>query len=210
MLRFAINTFINVYYVDLLILNILLAAIASVVEILVFDAVWWHVPLQIVPAVSLAVLGRLLQRVPGKPLGRAGLVFKLWLHRAGEDWMRPLAIAVILPLCTIPYDYVIQHPALSANEQFPIGIIWSTAYIVLALHVIECIGLFFDQPSCEFKLFGLHSACAIGCIIIASFDVVVFTRSYYIVPFGLASLAFLFCTGRLFKYLLGVEKVKPQ
>lgn len=204
MLRPLIVLFVNFYYNDLIGINILLGVAAFLYEFFVANTEWWHFLVQLPIALILSTLGRWPQRRLDSTSG--GRPFMLLLRHRDDDWMWPLLVSFVLSVCTLGYNQRVHYPSMPVSGLFPIGMVRTMVIMfIVSLVVIECVGYYWAQPSCTFKLFGLHSLSRILTTLVCAVDMVAFSSGYAPVLTGLAMLIGLFLAGRLFKWLFAVS-----
>lgn len=198
MLRPLILLFLNFYYVDLLVFNVLIGSGTFLYVFFVDEVPWWHFLIQLPIAIGLALFGRWPQRRLDGTAGRPALLF---LNRRGDDWTRPLLVVLVLSVCTLGYNQRIHHPASPVSHLFPIGIARSLVIIELVSFFVECIGYYLAQPSCTFKLLGVHSMARLLLLLLHAVDMVAFANAYASVLTALGMFIALFAVGQLFKWL---------
>ena len=194
MLLSTILTFLNVYFNNLLLINLLLETVFFLILFFFAGTQWYIFLAQIPVGVVLGLLGRYMQRRKE--------VFAISARALYHNWIVYLLITLLLCLPGLLYSRKIYDPASSLVEPFSIGIMLFLVLFWLGVFIIECVGYWFSQLWCEFKIFGMFPLSAIVVTLVAFLDLLAFRQSF--VTFGVLVVlaAVVLIGGWLFKLLM--------
>lgn len=195
MLRPLIASFINLHYNDYIVLSVVFEVFLFLIEFYYAGTVWWHFLIQAALSVELAFLARL-------PQSRQWNMLTVVPRNASPGALLQVLCAILLCLPLILYENRIHDPMNSLQMTFYIGVVHALVLILMLVLVIEGIGYFFNQPSCNFRLRGQHQLGYLVVLAIVAFDGLVFLGGYRVV---LTTAAWMIATailGFVFNYAL--------
>lgn len=171
MLRPLITSFINFHYIDLLPLSVGIEVFIFLYEFYYAHTKWWHFLIQALISVEVAFVARI-------PQGRQGKMFAIVPRVLDPSVLPQILCVALLCLPLALYENRIHDPMNSLQSTFYIGAVFSVLGIGVAIGLIEGIGYFFKQPSCNFRLLGQHRTCFSVVLLLVIFDGLVFLNAY--------------------------------
>jgi hypothetical protein len=195
MLRPLIASFINFHYNDYIVLSVIFEVFLFLFEFYYAGTRWWHFLIQAAISVELAFLARM-------PQSRQWQMFTLFPKAAGPGAFLQVVCAVLLCLPLGLYENRIHDPMNSLQMTFYIGAVHAMVLMLVLVMIVEGIGYFFKQPSCQFRLLGQHQLGYVVSLAIAAIDGLAFMGGYRLV---LTTVAWMIATsllGFVFNYVL--------
>jgi len=203
MLRPAVTSFVNFYFIDAALANALFQVGSLLLEMYWTPEgsfVWWQWFVQMWIGLALGWAGRWIQ-------SRLRHVMTVMPNRLDASWVWTTWIAVAVAMCTLFYDIVVHNTGLQSLQDggFTEGPLLSLVTMLFVLLVAEVWGAAKQMPHCTFRLWDLYPLAGLVITGIVAVDMLAFLKGYYLVLIIAAVALGSMVGGAVFTFLMTIK-----